>query len=148
MKTLTALIPFYNEERTLPELVRQLSELPAGIITKIIFVNDGSADGSLALLENALSSTNLNCKIISKSNGGKASAIRQGSRHLETSHVVILDADLELKTSDVVKLWNAVLENDVEAAFGFRRFLSQSSFTYRYVKGNQFISLDFFIGVL
>ena len=46
----------------------------------------------------------------------------------------------------MIRLWEAVLEHDLEAAFGFRRFLSQSSFTYRYVKGNQFISQ--FYGIL
>jgi len=140
MKTLTALIPFYNEERTISELVHQISQLPDGTLEHCLFVNDGSTDGSLELLESALTKTNLSYSIINKVNGGKASAVRAGSNALLTTHVVILDSDLELATEDIVKLWSIVLENESEFVFGYRKFLSHSSFTWRYSRGNQFIS--------
>jgi glycosyltransferase involved in cell wall biosynthesis len=140
MKTLTALIPFYNEERTISELVHQISQLPDGTLEHCLFVNDGSTDGSLELLESALTKTNLTYSIINKVNGGKASAVREGSNALLTTHVVILDSDLELATEDIVKLWSIVLENESEFVFGYRKFLSHSSFTWRYSRGNQFIS--------
>jgi glycosyltransferase involved in cell wall biosynthesis len=140
MKTLTALIPFFNEERTLSELVRQISQLPDGTLEHCVFVNDGSTDRSLELLESALTKTNLSYSIINKVNGGKASAIREGSRALPTTHVVILDSDLELATEDIPKLWAIVLESQSEFVFGYRKFLSHSSFTWRYSRGNQFIS--------
>lgn len=140
MKTLTALIPFFNEERTLAELVRQLSNLPNGTLECSVFVNDGSTDRSLSVLETALKQTVLPYVIIVKENGGKASAIKEGSKVVKTSHVVILDSDLELATNDISKLWAIVLENESEFVFGFRKFLSQSSFTWRYSRGNQFIS--------
>jgi glycosyltransferase involved in cell wall biosynthesis len=140
MKTLTALIPFYNEERTISELVHQISQLPDGTLEHCLFVNDGSTDGSLELLESALTKTNLTYSIINKVNGGKASAVREGSNALLTTHVVILDSDLELATEDIVKLWSIVLENESEFVFGYRKFLAHSSFTWRYSRGNQFIS--------
>jgi len=140
MKTLSALIPFFNEERTIPELVRQISQLPDGTLEHCVFVNDGSTDRSLELLKSALTKTNLSYSIINKENGGKASAIREGSKALFTTHVVILDSDLELATADIAKLWAIVLENESEFVFGYRKFLSHSSFTWRYSRGNQFIS--------
>ena len=140
MKTLSALIPFFNEERTMPELVRQISQLPDGTLEHCVFVNDGSTDRSLELLKSALTKTNLSYSIINKENGGKASAIREGSKALFTTHVVILDSDLELATADIAKLWAIVLENESEFVFGYRKFLSHSSFTWRYSRGNQFIS--------
>ncbi|CAB4832832.1 unannotated protein [freshwater metagenome] len=140
MKTLTAIIPFYNEERTIMELVRQLDLLPHGILTECIFVNDGSTDSSVQLLNEALQNLNLTYQIISKPNGGKASAIRQGAKALTTSHVVILDSDLELSTADIEKLWNIVQSGESDFVFGYRAFLSHSSFTYRYSRGNQLIS--------
>ena len=42
MKTLTVLIPFFNEERTISKLVQELNELPAGMIENCIFINDVS----------------------------------------------------------------------------------------------------------
>jgi glycosyltransferase involved in cell wall biosynthesis len=146
MKTLTALIPFFNEERTITELVRQLSQLPAGTLEKCVFVNDGSTDRSLELLESALAQTNLCHSIINKVNGGKASAIREGAQLLETSHAVILDADLELNTFDIIRMWDVVLQEKSEIVFGYRSFRSQSAFTYRYARGNQFLS--HFYGIL
>jgi glycosyltransferase involved in cell wall biosynthesis len=138
--SLTVLIPFYNEERSLTDLVHQLSQLPSSVVHNVIFVNDGSSDGSLALLESALSTTNLSHKIISKSNGGKSSAIKVGAEHVETSHVVILDSDLELATSDIIRLWHIVQYRESDYVFGYRRFLAHSSFTWRYSRGNQLIS--------
>jgi glycosyltransferase involved in cell wall biosynthesis len=146
MKTLTALIPFYNEERTIAELVNQLSQLPGGTLGHCVFIDDGSTDRSLELLKNALTTSSLSHSIISKVNGGKASAIREASHALETTHAVILDADLELNTFDIVRMWDVVLQEKSEIVFGYRSFHAQSAFTYRYARGNQFLS--HFYGIL
>ncbi len=140
MRSLTAVIPFFNEEQTIPELVSQIALLPNGTLSHCVFVNDGSTDRSLEFLEIALAKTNLSHTIINKSNGGKASAIREASLLLETSHAVILDADLELNTFDLVKMWEVVLQGKSEIVFGYRSFHAQSAFTYRYARGNQFLS--------
>jgi glycosyltransferase involved in cell wall biosynthesis len=146
MKTLTALIPFFNEERTIAELVQQLSKLPDGNLKHCVFINDGSTDRSLEFLKDALTKTSLSYSIINKVNGGKASAIRAGSKVLETSHAVILDADLELNTFDIVRMWDVVLQEKSDIVFGYRSFRAQSAFTYRYARGNQFLS--HFYGIL
>jgi len=146
MKKLTALIPFFNEERTIAELVHQISQLPNGTLEHCVFVNDGSTDSSLELLESALTRTNLSYSIINKDNGGKASAIREASKVLNTSHTVILDADLELNTFDIVRMWDVVLQEKSDIVFGYRSFHAQSAFTYRYARGNQFLS--HFYGIL
>ena len=140
MKTLTALIPFFNEERTIAELVRQLDSLPEGILTECIFVDDGSTDASSHLLSKALASVHFKSHIITKANGGKASAIKEGAKTLTTTHVVILDSDLELATSDIERLWQVVQSGENDFVFGYRAFLAHSSFTYRYSRGNQLIS--------
>jgi glycosyltransferase involved in cell wall biosynthesis len=146
MKTLTVVIPFFNEERSISELVSQISKLPDGTLEHCVFINDGSTDSSLSLLESALAKTSLSYSIINKVNGGKASAIREASKVLETTHAVILDADLELNTSDIVRMWDVVLQDKSEIVFGYRSFRAQSAFTYRYARGNQFLS--HFYGIL
>jgi glycosyltransferase involved in cell wall biosynthesis len=140
MKTLSVLIPIYNEERTVQELVLQLDGIKPGVISECIFVNDGSSDSTLALLDNALHNANFKHKVITKENGGKASAIQSGAKLLKTTHVVILDSDLELETSDIEVFWKIVTENKSDFVFGYRKFLSHSSFTYRYSRGNQILS--------
>lgn len=140
MKTLTVLVPIYNESRTIAELVRQLNGLTQGVIAECIFVDDGSTDTSLELLQESLSKVAFRHRVVSKSNGGKASAIQFGAALLNTSHVVIMDSDLELETADVEVFWKIVVENRSDYVFGYRKFLSHSSFTYRYSRGNQVLS--------
>ena len=140
MKTLTALIPLFNEERTIVELINQLDALPEGILAECIFVDDGSTDASSQLLTQALAGVQFKFQIIAKANGGKASAVKEGAKSLTTSHVVILDSDLELATSDIERLWQVVLHGENDYVFGYRAFLAHSSFTYRYSRGNQVIS--------
>jgi len=140
MKTLTVLIPIYNEERTIQELVLQLDRIKPGVIAECIFVNDGSSDSTLALLNEKLSEVRFKHRVITKQNGGKASAIRDGAKLLGSSHVIILDSDLELETSDVEVFWNIVTEGKSDFIFGYRKFLAHSSFTYRYSRGNQILS--------
>jgi glycosyltransferase involved in cell wall biosynthesis len=140
MKTLSALIPIFNEERTIAQLVRELANLPSGTIEKAIFVDDGSTDRSVELLTQALMNVEFPYQLFQKENAGKASAIKAGAKHLSTSHVVILDSDLELATSDIAKLWEIVQKDESDFVFGYRTFLSHSSFTWRYSRGNQLIS--------
>jgi len=140
MKTLTVLIPIFNEARTIQELVRQLNEIELGVISECIFVNDGCTDSTLALLNEALREVRFKYQVISQENGGKASAIHAGAKLLTTSHVIILDSDLELETSDVTVFWKIVKDGRSDYVFGYRKFLAHSSFTYRYSRGNQVLS--------
>ena len=140
MKTLTVLVPIFNENRTIQELVRQLEEIQDGVISECIFVNDGSTDSTLELLNVALSNVRFKHQVISQKNGGKASAIHAGARLVTTSHVIILDSDLELETGDVKVFWKIVTDGRSDIVFGYRKFLAHSSFTYRYSRGNQVLS--------
>jgi len=140
MKTLTVLVPIFNEDRTIQELVRQLEEIQVGVISECIFINDGSTDSTLALLNESLGNVRFKYQVVSKENGGKASAIHAGAKLLTTSHVIILDSDLELETSDVAVFWKIVTDGRSDFVFGYRKFLAHSSFTYRYSRGNQVLS--------
>jgi dolichol-phosphate hexosyltransferase len=140
MKSLSVLVPIFNEERTIAQLVSQLCELPIGCIERVIFVDDGSTDRSVEILTHSLSQSDIPHLLLKKRNAGKASAIKYGAEHLTTSHVVILDSDLELATADIARLWEVVQKDESDFVFGYRTFLAQSSFTWRYSRGNQLIS--------
>jgi len=140
MSTLAIIIPIYNEENNILQLIHDMSKLPNEIINECIFVDDGSIDKSLVLLKQELKKVKFNYKICQQQNSGKTSAIKLGSSMISSTHVVILDSDLELDVNDLVPIWNIVLNNKSDYVFGFRNFLSHSSFSYRYSKGNQLIS--------
>ena len=140
MQSLSLIVPVFNESATIPKLVNQLLELSINELHEIIFIDDGSTDNSKFLLESLLVSTNLPYKILSKKNGGKSSAIKLGSEILTSSHVLIVDADLELRIEDIPKLWSVVLNNESDFVFGARIFTAQGSFSWRYTKANKFLS--------
>jgi glycosyltransferase involved in cell wall biosynthesis len=140
MAKLSILIPVFNEARTVDALGRGLADLPAGFIHEVIIVDDGSTDGSASRLSEILTSEHISNKLVTKANGGKGTAIISGIPECTGTHMVIFDADLELAVSDLVALFQPVLDGKAEVVFGIRKFSSQSSFTYRYVLGNHFLS--------
>jgi len=137
--SLTVVVPFYNEERTIGEVARRLEKV-SKIFEHCIFINDGSSDNSNQALVDALKNITYKSEILSQKNCGKGSAVRLGIRKAVTSHVAILDADLELEPSALAELWSPIKSGMEMATIGYRGFLSQSSYTYRYKIGNQVLS--------
>jgi polyisoprenyl-phosphate glycosyltransferase len=95
--TLSIVIPLLNEEDVIPELDRRLHRMleSLGVTWETIFVDDGSADRSLALLR-ALADAEPRYRILSLSrNFGHQIAVTAGLDHAEGEAVVIMDADLQ-----------------------------------------------------
>jgi glycosyltransferase involved in cell wall biosynthesis len=97
-KKLSVAIPVYNEERVLPQLHQRLSAvldaIPGGP-HEIVFVDDGSRDGSLEWLE-ALARVDPRVKVVTLSrNFGHQAAISAALDHVTGDVVVIMDADLQ-----------------------------------------------------
>jgi polyisoprenyl-phosphate glycosyltransferase len=98
---LSLVLPIYNEEEIIPELDRRLRAFLAGVASgvgeswEVIFVNDGSADRTLPLLE-ALAAAEPRYKVLSLSrNFGHQMAITAGLDRAEGDAVVVMDADLQ-----------------------------------------------------
>ncbi len=140
MESLTVIVPFYNEARTIPTLTMLLNEVYGRVPFECLFIDDGSTDNSLLLLKDSLENVAFSYRIISHENRGKAGAIQTASQVLNTSHCVIMDSDLELDVSSIATAWDIIQKRRFEAVFGYRDFRSHSSFTFRYSRGNQFIS--------
>lgn len=91
------LVPLYNEEETLPELVRRLgciaNQLEAP--TEIVLVNDGSRDTSAELLRQLQQQDSRICYISLARNFGHQIAVTAGLHFVRGDVVVILDADLQ-----------------------------------------------------
>ena len=100
------IIPVYNEEECLPELLQRMDAAMEGIGKpyEIIYVNDGSHDGSLKLLTEA-SAANPSLKIIDfNRNYGQHSAVFAGFEAARGEIIVTLDADLQNPPEEVPKL--------------------------------------------
>lgn len=100
--TVSIIVPAYNEEvnavRTVQSLLKQDYKN-----LNIIFVDDGSKDGTYEKVKNAFI-TNPKVKTFTKSNGGKASALNFGISKTNTEFVICIDADTQLKNDAVTQL--------------------------------------------
>lgn len=95
---LSIVIPVYNEADGLPELFRRLTATMQGLAEpyEIIFVDDGSTDGSLDILESIFAMDRIHVRIISLSrNFGHQQAISAGLDRARGRATIVMDADLQ-----------------------------------------------------
>ena len=98
-RTLTILVPCYNEESSLPQLFQRVDSLidndHSGVRYSVLFVDDGSSDGTKEMVR-AYASTHKYVQYIFLSrNFGKEKAMFAGIMNVETDGLVIIDADLQ-----------------------------------------------------
>lgn len=98
MKTISLLIPAYNEEAVLPDLFKRLDTLSETVPTynfELLFVNDGSQDSTLDMIkEKAKHDKRISYVNLSR-NFGKEIAMMAGFDHAKGDALIILDADLQ-----------------------------------------------------
>lgn len=129
---LSIVVPVYNEERTLNTIIDRL-QAECGDFAEFIFVDDGSRDGSLAILKARARSQDT---VLHKENGGKGSAVRMGYAKATGEYVIVQDADLEYDPADIFGLLAFAESRNLPAIFGSRRLKKQK----------QYMHLSFFIG--
>ena len=109
MKTISLVIPVYNEEKRLRNIFEALSklQLPTGLkLDKVIFVNDGSTDKTDLLLHNFRRINDTKKRIYIRcyeNNKGKGHAVRLGMLTSKADYTLILDADMSTKLSELKK---------------------------------------------
>ncbi len=141
---ISIIVPVYNEEKTIEKILDKLSKVNLKIKKEIIIVDDGSKDGSKRVIEKYIKNKKKNkteeYKLISKENGGKGSAIKEGIK-LATGHMItIQDADLEYDPEDYKKLIKPIINNRAKVIYG-SRFLKEHKPMYKiYFLGNKFLS--------
>ncbi len=108
--SLSIVVPVYNEVEVLPEFHRRLGATLATLTTRveIIYVNDGSSDGSSALLAKFNTYDPRVAVIELSRNFGKELAMTAGLDHAEGDAVIVIDSDLQDPPeliSDMVRAW-------------------------------------------
>jgi glycosyltransferase involved in cell wall biosynthesis len=122
---LSVLIPVYNEERTLEEVVRRVCDFQ--IPKEIILVDDGSQDQSRKILtglqeENARAKDSLNqIKVFFQPvNQGKGAALKTALSHVTGEIVIVQDADLEYDPKDYPSLLAPIQAGQADVVYGTR----------------------------
>lgn len=112
------LIPVYNEEATLEALIDKVRAVP--MQQQIICVNDGSGDGSTAILDRLLASGKIDRLFHQPQNRGKGAAIRKAIELAEGDVLVVQDADLEYDPAEIPTLLGPIESGRADAVFGSR----------------------------
>ena len=118
---LSVVIPVYNEESTLAELLERVSAVSLPVKRELLIVDDGSRDRSAEIARCFIEShPGLECKLIMRANGGKGAAVRDGIAASTGSVVIIQDADLEYDPNDFKCCIAPILAGDCAVVYGSR----------------------------
>ncbi len=136
---LSIVIPVYNEQKTILDVLDAVETVDLGDIKKeIIIVDDFSTDGTREILKN-LKKTQYKIFFHSE-NQGKGSALRTGFKRATGDIIIIQDADLEYNPHEYSKLLKPVLSKETNVVYG-SRFLSHHIPRYTvYYWGNILLS--------
>ena len=143
MQKLSVLIPVYNEEKTLIEILDLVMAADSlGLEKEIVIVNDASTDGTAAILEQ-LDLAKYNAKVYShEKNAGKGAALRTAQQHATGDLIIIQDADLEYTPDEYPELLKPILDGKADVVYGSRLAGGKPtrSFKILHLFGNKFLS--------
>ena len=121
---LSVIVPVYNEHRTIERVISSLFSLPLPL--EVIVVDDGSSDGTCAILTQLNEQYPELVVIFQETNQGKGAALRKGFSRASGSHVMVQDADLEYDPKEIPNLLEPLARDDADAVYG-SRFLEARS---------------------
>lgn len=134
---LSIIIPVYNEERTLKEVIHKIKMID--IEKEIIIVDDGSCDKTRKILDNIRDDS---IKIISHPyNRGKGAAIKTALDFINGDIVIIQDADLEYNPDEHINLVEPIKNNIADIVYGSRFLAKKKVTTTFHFFVNRFLTL-------
>ena len=138
-RVLSVMIPAYNEERTLEVILNHVLERPE--VGEVIAVDDGSTDGTWAILTRCAQRDPRVRALRQETNQGKGSALRRAIAEVRMPFAVVQDADLEYDPRDYPTLLGPLVEGRADVVYGVRGFAGQTAFSFWFVMGNKAVTL-------
>lgn len=144
MINISIIVPVYNEEETILEILKKINKQKIkNIKFEIIVINDGSEDDTKKIL---IDNVKLYDKLINRSiSGGKGAAILEGMNSANGDYFLFQDADLEYDPNDYKSLIEPVQSFNADLVIGSRLTgpkITRTSYFYHKL-GNIFITLLF-----
>jgi glycosyltransferase involved in cell wall biosynthesis len=138
MMKLSVIIPVYNEEATIQEILTQVRSV--GLAYEIIVVDDGSTDRTRELLK-AEENQSGTVVIYHDRNQGKGAAVRTGFDRATGDILLIQDADLEYDPRDYPVLLRPIEEGRVKVVYGSRFLGPRKAMLFWHMLGNKALTL-------
>lgn len=114
---LSVVVPVYNEENTIAEILRRVQKV--GLADEIIVVDDGSSDGTAAIISKLNSDKGIKF-IAHPKNLGKGAAVRSGIEAATGDMILVQDADLEYYPDDYPTLMKPIENGSADVVYGSR----------------------------
>jgi glycosyltransferase involved in cell wall biosynthesis len=138
-RKLSVIVPVFNERNTVVEVVRRMRTVELPVDREIVLVDDGSDDGTRAVLPQLGDST---VRVVTHPrNRGKGAAVRTALETITGDLVIIQDADLEYDPEDWPKLLAPVLKGRAQVVYGSRFTGERRNMLFLHWLGNRFLSL-------
>lgn len=134
---LSVLMPVYNEKATIEQIIAKVQAVE--IPQEIIIVDDCSKDGTREMLKAMEGREGLRI-FYHDVNKGKGAALQTAISHIQGTHVVIQDADLEYDPADYPVLLRPILESNADVVYGSRFLGSRRVFLFSHYVGNRFLT--------
>lgn len=128
---LSIIIPAYNENESLPELMAWIEKVmeQEGLSREVIFVDDGSDDGTWNVIEK-LSSEYTDVKGIQfRRNYGKSAALFCGFEKAQGRVVMTMDADLQDSPEEIPEMYRMIVEDDYDVVSGWKQHRQDNKLT-------------------
>lgn len=136
---LSVVIPVYNEKNTIAEILRRVKA--TGRADEIIFVDDGSTDGTRELLR-TLAAPPAVTVLFHEKNMGKGAALRTGFLHAGGEIILVQDADLEYNPSEYPALLEPIECGQADVVYGSRFLGAKHRVTmFWHLVANQLLTL-------
>lgn len=120
---ISVIIPLYNEDESLPELIAWIERVMKAnnFSYEIVMIDDGSKDKSWEIIE-AESQRNTNIRGIKfRRNYGKSAALHSGFQIAQGDVVITMDADMQDSPDEIPGLYNLIIEEDYDMISGWKK---------------------------
>ena len=120
---ISVVIPLYNEDESLPELIAWIERVMEanGFSYEIILVDDGSRDGSWAVIEENARRNGCVHGIKFRRNYGKSAALHCGFQAAQGDVVITMDADMQDSPDEIPALYHMIKEEDYDMVSGWKK---------------------------
>ena len=140
---LSVIIPVYNEEQTIQEVLERVAAVDLGAIEKeIVIANDGSTDSTGRVIDERRLPPDLPVHVYhSPINLGKGAAVRLGLAFATGDVLLIQDADLELDPNEYSLLLQPLLDGRADVVYGSRFLTPTSRVPVKARAANRFLTI-------